>query len=364
MTVSNEATLTVRQDRRLIRPTSHSKRFLLARIVAPRATTERPRPPVNLAIVLDRSGSMSGDKLRVAKLAVEEAIGRLQPEDRFSVVVYDDVVDVAIESTTASAESRRGAIDRLATIQARGSTNLGEGWLRGCEQVAGHLADLGVNRCLLLTDGTAGRSIVVSAAHCAWDGADGGFARNWMFIPEFDTTPTYTCSQAKLGCWTASALVVNRGFTSAGGFNDQAVQYDWSFAVVTAPGTKGTTLDVAAGSFDLDTTTMATGSRVFDFGYPAAGKYHGSDLIYCADQVVTDPLMANRTFGIDCDMTGGSSGGPWLFPFTESTGVGTIRAVNSYGYDRIKKEYASKFNGNTANTFGAAKSATSNTIVN
>ena len=216
----------------------------------------------------------------------------------------------------------------------------------------------------VVADGTAGRSIVVSAAHCAWDGADGGFARNWMFIPEFDATPTYTCSQAKWGCWTASALVVNQGFTSAGGFNDQAVQYDWSFAVVTAPGTKGTTLDVAAGSFDLDTTTMATGSRVFDFGYPAAGKYHGSDLIYCADQVFTDPLMANRTFGIDCDMTGGSSGGPWLFPFTESTGVGTIRAVNSYGYDRIKKEYASKFNGNTANTFGAAKSATSNTIVN
>jgi len=155
MTVSSEPTLTVRQDRRLIRPTSHSKRFLLARIVAPRATTERPRQPVNLAIVLDRSGSMSGNKLRVAKLAVEEAIGRLQPEDRFSVVVYDDVVDVVIESTTASAESRRGAIDRLATIQARGSTNLGEGWLRGCEQVAGHLADRGVNRCLLLTDGLA-----------------------------------------------------------------------------------------------------------------------------------------------------------------------------------------------------------------
>jgi Ca-activated chloride channel family protein len=155
MTVPTDTTFSVRQDRRLIRPNAHSERFLLARIAAPRANSERPRSPVNLAIVLDRSGSMSGEKLRVAKAAVEEAIARLQPDDRFSVVVYDDVVDVVIESTTASAEARRSAVDRLHEIEARGSTNLGEGWLRGCEQVARQLAEQGVNRCLLLTDGLA-----------------------------------------------------------------------------------------------------------------------------------------------------------------------------------------------------------------
>ena len=153
MTVTPDTTFSVRQDRRLVRPNAHSKRFLLAWIAAPRTTTERPRKPVNLAIVLDRSGSMSGEKLRVAKAAVEEAIGRLQPDDRFSVVVYDDKIDIVIESTTASNESRRAAVDRLREIEARGSTNLGEGWLRGCEQIARHLTEGGVNRCLLLTDG-------------------------------------------------------------------------------------------------------------------------------------------------------------------------------------------------------------------
>ena len=99
MTTRTDTTFSVRPDRRLIRPTAHSQRFVLARIAAPRATTERVRPPVNLAIVLDRSGSMSGEKIRVAKVAVEEAIARLRPDDRFSVVAYDDVVDVVIEST-------------------------------------------------------------------------------------------------------------------------------------------------------------------------------------------------------------------------------------------------------------------------
>jgi Ca-activated chloride channel family protein len=148
-------TFTARADRRLIRPTDRSNRFVLAEITAPGSRRERGRPPVCLAFVIDRSGSMAGDKLPLAKRAVEESLARLHADDRFALVVYDDRVDVVMPVTTATAEARREALDRLARVEPRGSTNLGEGWLRGCEQVGRALADEGVNRCLLLTDGLA-----------------------------------------------------------------------------------------------------------------------------------------------------------------------------------------------------------------
>ena len=68
--------LQFRADRRLIRAEARSTRYLLARIEAPAAARLSKRPPVNLAFVLDRSGSMHGEKIRLAREAVLAAIRR------------------------------------------------------------------------------------------------------------------------------------------------------------------------------------------------------------------------------------------------------------------------------------------------
>jgi Ca-activated chloride channel family protein len=109
------------------------------------------RKPLTLSLVLDRSGSMHGDKLAAARDAAAFLVRRLAPEDRVTVVAYDDSVQ-----TIADERTPRAIVAQLIQeIETGGSTNLSGGWLRGRELVASLATERGMNRVLLLTDGRA-----------------------------------------------------------------------------------------------------------------------------------------------------------------------------------------------------------------
>jgi len=198
-------------------------------------------------------------------------------------------------------------------------------------------------------------SIVVTAGHCAYDGVD-GWATNWMYIPDFDDAPTYSCGSTVYGCWTARALAISDGFYPEG-FGDGTVESDWAFAVVGPGGKSGTAQLDALGSYALKTSGNTVGTDVWAFGYPAAGKYHGKDLTYCNGSTVADPYGA-ATWGVACGMTGGSSGGPWLVGNLTASqiaaGSGSVGSVNSYGYSGLKYMFGPRFNASTQTTFNAA----------
>ena len=117
------------------------------------------RTPLAISIVIDRSGSMSGSKLEQAKFSAIDIVKRLHEDDRVSVIVYDDKVDVLLDLMPASA-----AISliqpKLEEVFASGSTNLHGGWLKGAELLAPRTNGKELCRVILLSDGQANQGMV------------------------------------------------------------------------------------------------------------------------------------------------------------------------------------------------------------
>ena len=111
------------------------------------------RTPLNLAVVLDKSGSMTGAKLEKAKQAARLLVDRLEAKDVFSLVVYSDTARVLVPAQRVEdKDDLRRKIDR---IEAGGSTALYAGVNAGARQLQNYLSSQRINRVILLSDGLA-----------------------------------------------------------------------------------------------------------------------------------------------------------------------------------------------------------------
>ncbi|MCX4027026.1 VWA domain-containing protein [Endozoicomonas sp. SM1973] len=111
------------------------------------------RTPTNIAIVLDKSGSMQGNKIRHAREAAIMAINQLGRDDIVSVVTYDTTVSVVVPATKVT--NKANIANMIRQVQANGSTALFAGVSKGADEIRKFISANRVNRVILLSDGLA-----------------------------------------------------------------------------------------------------------------------------------------------------------------------------------------------------------------
>ena len=111
------------------------------------------RTPLNLAVVLDKSGSMTGAKLEKTKQAAMQLVDRLAPDDVFSLVIFSDHAEVLVPAQKIT--DKEAVREKIQGIQADGSTALYAGVSLGAGQIREYLSSKRINRVILLSDGLA-----------------------------------------------------------------------------------------------------------------------------------------------------------------------------------------------------------------
>ncbi len=125
--------------------------YVLLKVLLGKDRRDIQRTPLNIALVLDQSSSMRGEKLYALKAAARRLVDALTPSDYFSLVSFNDRATVVVScQKVTSKETIKHHID---SIDARGGTELANGLYAGINEMKPAAEQTSLNFLLLLTDG-------------------------------------------------------------------------------------------------------------------------------------------------------------------------------------------------------------------
>lgn len=150
---ASQVSLSVEMSNPLLPAQQKQTTFLKVGLTGFEMKSPTSRAPVNIAIVLDKSGSMQGSKIEEARRGAIEAVQRLGPNDIVSVVTYDSTVQVLVPATKLT--DKAAVCRKISQIKAGGRTALFAGVSKGAAEIRKFLDKERVNRVILLSDGKA-----------------------------------------------------------------------------------------------------------------------------------------------------------------------------------------------------------------
>ncbi|MFF4392997.1 hypothetical protein ACFY0G_40685 [Streptomyces sp. NPDC001552] len=165
------------------------------------------------------------------------------------------------------------------------------------------------------------KNMVFTAGHCVHGGPGKSWSSNWQFVPY------YNHGSRPYGTWWAETLVGFNGWTDSGNLG-----YDLGI-VITSP-SSGSELVNAVGGLGIQ-WNYPKDRYMTAMGYPQAPPFDGQWQYYCAATTSQRSIFTTDQIKMPCNMTGGSSGGPWIYG--KDDGVyysGWVNGVNSNVNDK------------------------------
>jgi Ca-activated chloride channel homolog len=155
--------LTSEQSRHVVPAEAASELWAVLRVRVDEGPAQA-RPPVHVALVVDTSASMEGEAIAAARAAANELVASLQDGDRLTVVTFDSKPVLVVPSVELDDDAREDALEKVAAMQARGTTDLAGGLQVALADLVPHAAEGRVTRIVLLSDGVPNQADSIPSA--------------------------------------------------------------------------------------------------------------------------------------------------------------------------------------------------------